>query len=190
MREKTIRMLDRLRAGVKRGFRWMTPGKWILLLLIVALLWKPVSYYFALYDILHPDWDEVTLITSYSTHGTYTEYTADNGRDLAIEALSNVRLGPPFVLNLVALYRNAASSGTEVLVEIHTAEGVDRICFHEIGGTKGFIQGSGTGYLHPYFFADERYREMCSSTELERTYHGEVKPSGSTEPGYWEPEYR
>ena len=169
-------MLNKLRSAAKGFLRIMTPGKWIALIIAIALLWKPVSFYFILHDMLRPDWDEVTLITSYDTHGTYTEYTEGNGRDLAVEALSHVRLGPPFVLNLAALYHNGGSESYEVVFAFHTEEGVDRICFHETGQAKGFIQGSGAGYPFPYFFSDERYSELLHSSALERTYHGAVKP--------------
>lgn len=178
-----------LYSAAKGFLRIMTPGKWIALIIAIALLWKPVSFYFILHDMLRPDWDEVTLITSYDTHGTYTEYTEGNGRDLAVEALSHVRLGPPFVLNLAALYHNGGSESYEVVFAFHTEEGVDRICFHETGQAKGFIQGSGAGYPFPYFFADERYSELLHSSALERTYHGAVKPEEILEPEYWRPEY-
>lgn len=183
-------MLDRTRSVVKQLFRLMKPRKWIFLIIAIAILWKPVSFYFILNDILQPDWDEVTLITSYDTHGTYTEYTEDNGRDLAVRALSNVWLGPPFVLNLMALYNNGGSASYEVVFEFHTDEGISRICFHETGKAKGFIQGSGAGYPFPYFFADESYIEMLNSSELDRAYHGDIKPQNVLEPTYWEPEYR
>ena len=179
-------MLDKLRALSKRLLRIMAPGKWIALIIAIALLWKPVSFYFIIYDILHPNWEEVTLITSYNTHGTYTEYTEDNGRDLAIQALSHIWLGPPWALNLVAVYHHGGSSSTMTVVEIHTPDGIDRICFHETGSTKGFVRGAGE--IYPYFFADENYRKMMSSPDLERTR--EVRPEDSLEHEYWEPVYR
>ena len=173
---------------VQRICHAMAPVKWVILVIAVALLWKPVSFYFILYNILRPDWDEVTLITSYDTHAVYTEYTEENGRDLAIEALSNIRLGPPFALNLYALYLNGGSNSTEVVVEIHTEDGVDRICFHETSGTKGFIRGAGE--LYPYFFGDDNYYKMLHSTEIKRVKGSEYAPELSSVDGFWDPNYR
>lgn len=181
-------MFKRLLTTLKRVFHVMTPGKWVVLIIAAALLWRPVSFYLILYDILRPDWDEVTLITSYDTHAVYTEYTEENGRDLAIEALSNIRLGPPFALNLYALYLNGGSNSTEVVVEIHTKDGVDRICFHETSGAKGFIKGAGEVY--PYFFGDDSYYEMMRSTELKRVKGSEYAPEASSADDYWDPDYR
>ena len=145
------------------------PVKAVILIVAAILLIYPTYRYLSfcaiIRDILHPDWEQVTLITSYSrTIDLYTEYTQDNGRALAEEALSHVRLGLPYV-NLLALLGSGANNEC-VVVEIFTAEGSQRVSFILSRGASGLVYGEGE--IMPSFFGGEKLAEMFGSPELVR----------------------
>lgn len=124
-------------------------GRALLLLLLLSLAavlafscWKFFSFRAILSDILHPDWSEVTSITSYRLHdGVYTEYTADNGREQAEQMLESVRLGLLPHLRGNAIDRICADC---TVVELTWADGERRrIAFYRQDGSSGCILGQG-----------------------------------------------
>lgn len=149
--------------------------------------WKYLTFRAIISQILHPDWSEVTSITSYRMGSSiYTQYTEDNGREQAEQALESVRLGVYIPWRQV-LSGGGFSTGCTV-VELTMADGQrQRIAFYDDDQGSGYIRGQGE---LPLSYNCLALWELQANPALERTYHTPIFLVTDEAKQYTYPNYR
>lgn len=177
-----IGLAEATAAEETKGKKRLSTGKIILIVLAVLALWKIVSFYGIVYSILHPDWDDITLITSVDiSAGDYTEYTEDNGRALMEEALSEIRLGRPSLIG--------GASGRMKGVELFTEDGSERLIMVMRGGPgKGYFRAKGE--IKIFFDGGEKLEYILSTWDLVRGEKEYKVPPTTEDYDYFLPRYR
>lgn len=177
-----IGLVEATAAEEPKGKKRLSTGKLILIVLAALVLWKIVSFYGIVYSILHPDWDDITLITSVDvTANDYTEYTEDNGRALMEEALSEIRLGRPSLIG--------AMSSRMKGVELFTEDGSERLIMVMTGDPgKGYFRAKGE--IKIFFDGGEKLAYILSTRDLVRGEKEYQVPPTTEDYDYFWPRYR
>ena len=168
---------------MKKKLRGLSAGKIILAVIVLLIVWKVGSFYVIIYHILHPNWDEITLITSMDATSSRhdTEYTEDNGRAMAEEVLSGIRLGRPTIIGGLSSRMN--------VVELFTDSGSQRVVFIFTGGNDGDGYIIAEGEIKIRFHSGGKLWDLLYAADLDRTSDHKAPPS-TEDFDYWIPNYR
>lgn len=155
---------------MKKKLQKPSAGKIILAVILLLIVWKIGSFYVIIHSILHPNWEEITLITSMdATFPRYTEYTEDNGRTMAEEVLSGIRLGCPTLIGGLSSRMN--------VVELFTDSGSQRVVFAFTGGNDGDGYIVAKGEIKIRFHSGGKLWDLLYAADLDRTSDHRAPPS-------------